>query len=149
MTLAKITALTLAGFVSIATAAAVFAATPLTAEQAVAARQAAMKQDGRILRGASSFTGDKAVETLQTVHDNYVKLPSLFIENSITDKSLALPVVWERFDEFTGIFKHGAEAAAKGIAAAKAGDTAGYKAAVQTVAETCNTCHDTFREKLM
>lgn len=149
MTPRKITALTFAGFMLVGAAATVFAASPLSAEQAVAARQAAMKQDGRVLRGASTFTGDKAVAALQTVADNYSKLPALFPKDSITDKSLALPVIWERFDEFSAIFERGAEAARAGVAAARAGDTAGYQAAVQTVAETCNACHGTFRAKLL
>ena len=128
-------------------AAAAWAAT-MSPDDAVAARQAAMKQDGKVLRGAANLSGDKAVTVLATVQANYRKLPSLFIKDSITDKSLALPVIWQEFDQFSAIFKKGADAAAAGIAAAKAGDVAKYKAAVETIGGTCNECHQTYRAKL-
>ena len=69
--------------------------TSMTAEQAVAARQAAMKEDGRTLRHADKLTGDQAVEALTVVAANYKKLPGLFPKGSITDKSVALPAIWE------------------------------------------------------
>ena len=146
MKLTKITALALAGVLSLSAAATVLADTPLTADQAVAARQAAMKADGRALRGSDAFTGDKAVAALTAVQDNYTKLPSLFIKDSVTDKSEALPAIWDNFDKFSAIFKKGADAAADGIAAIKAGDTAKYQADIKIIASTCNECHDTYRQ---
>jgi cytochrome c556 len=148
MRLSRVSIFALAGLLSVGAAATVFADTPLSADQVVSARQTAMKLDGRALRGADNFTGDKAVAALTTVHENYTKLPSLFPEGSATDKSLALPTIWQQFDEFTGIFKTGADAAADGIAAAKAGNMDKYRADVKVIAETCNTCHATFRSKL-
>lgn len=144
----RITTMALAGLLSLSAAATVIADTPLTADQAVAARQAAMKADGRALRGSDAFTGDKAIAALQTVHDNYSKLPSLFIKDSITPKSVALPLIWDEFDKFQAILKKGSDAAADGIAAVKAGDMARYKADIGAIAATCNECHDTYRAKL-
>ena len=146
MKLTTITALARAGVLSLSAAATVLADTPLTADQAVAARQAAMKADGRALRGSDAFTGDKAVAALTAVQDNYTKLPSLFIKDSVTDKSEALPAIWDNFDKFSAIFKKGADAAADGIAAIKAGDTAKYQADIKIIASTCNECHDTYRQ---
>lgn len=147
MTPSKLTALVAAGILTAAIGATAVAAQSMSAAQAVAARQAAMKQDGRALRGANGFTGDKAVAALTTVQKNYTELQTLFPKDSITDKSVALPVIWDRFDEFNAIFKKGAAAAADGIAAAKAGDTAKYQASIKLIAGTCNECHDTFRAK--
>jgi cytochrome c556 len=141
----KLAALVLAGVLTAALGTAVLADT--AADAAVAARQAAMKLDGRALRGSDSFTGDKAIAALTTVHDNYTKLPSLFPKDSITGKSIALPIIWTEFDKFSAIFKAGADAAADGIAAVKAGDMAKYKADIAIIAETCNTCHLTYRAK--
>jgi len=141
----KIAVLALAGLLSVGAAAAF--ADAMSPESAVAARQAAMKEDGKVLRGASNLTGDKAVAVLTTVHKNYTELPSLFPKDSVTDKSIAKPIIWEQFDQFSAIFKKGADAAAAGIAAAKAGDTAKYKEAVEAVASTCNECHQTYRTK--
>jgi cytochrome c556 len=148
MTPRKITAFALVTLVVGAAAAVAMADTPLSPEQAVAARQAAMKEDGRALRGSSSFTGDKAVATLEKVKANYDRLPALFIKDSITGKSVAKPIIWQQFDQFSAIFKKGSDAAVQGIAAAKAGDTAGYQAAIKTIAGTCDECHQTYREKL-
>jgi cytochrome c556 len=123
------------------------AAEPLTAEQAVQARQAAMKEDGRALRHADQLTGEDAIKVLTLVEENYTKLPGLFPKDSITGKSIAKPVIWEQFDDFAAIFKKGGAAAADGIAALKAGDTAEYLASLKRVGATCNECHKTYREK--
>jgi cytochrome c556 len=143
----RLTVLALAGLLSVTAVATVLADSPLTADEAVTARQAAMKADGKVLRGADGLTGDKAIAALQTVVDNYSKLPSLFPKDSITDKSLALPIIWTEFDKFSAIFKSGADAATDGIAAVRAGDMAKYKADVEAIAQTCNTCHMTYRQK--
>lgn len=147
MTLRTITAFAVVGTLVAGAAAAAVADTPMTAEQAVAARQAAMKEDGRALKGSASFTGDKAVAVLEKVKQNYDRLPALFIKDSITGKSIAKPIIWQQFDQFSAIFKKGSAAATQGIAAAKAGDTAGYVAAIKTIAATCDECHSTYREK--
>ena len=128
-------------------AVAAVADSPLGVDQAVQARQTAMKEDGRALRHADKLTGDQAVQALTTVAANYEKLPGLFPKGSVTDKSVALPVIWDRFDEFSAIFKKGEDAAASGIAAAKAGDAADYLGAIKIIGGTCDDCHRTFRAK--
>ncbi|MDR3472800.1 MAG: cytochrome c [Devosia sp.] len=143
----KTTALALAAALSLGAAATALADAPLTADQAVAARQAAMKADGRALKGSEAFTGDKAISALQMVHDNFAKLPALFTKDSITGKSVALPIIWQEFDKFQAIFQKGADAATDGIAAVKAGDMGKYQADIKTIASTCNECHDTYRAK--
>jgi len=146
MTFKKTTVFVLAGLMSMGIAATVLADDAAMApDKAIAARQAAMKADGKVLRGANDFTGDAAVKALQTVYDNYTKLPSLFPKDSTSANSLALPVIWTDWDNFIAIFKKGADAATDGIAAAKAGDTAKYQADVAVVAGTCGACHMTYR----
>jgi cytochrome c556 len=120
---------------------------PMTPEQAVAARQAAMKEDGRALRHSDKLTGDDAVKALTAVAANYTKLPGLFPKGSITDRSVALPAIWDNFDAFAAIFKKGAAAANDGIAAAKAGNTAQYVADIKIIAGTCDECHTSYRAK--
>jgi cytochrome c556 len=143
----KIALLTLAALLSAGTIAAASADTPMTASAAVAARQAAMKQDGRALRGSTKFTSDAAVKALTIVEANYTKLPGLFPQGSATDKSSALPIIWTQFDQFSAIFKKGAAAATDGIAAAKAGDMAKYVADIKIIGGTCDECHQTYRAK--
>ena len=149
MNLKKMTAFALAGLMSIGVVATVLADDAAMApDKAVAARRAAMKEDGKTLRGSNAFTGDQAVKALQTVYDNYTKLPTLFPKGSVTADSHALPVIWTDWDNFIAIFKKGADAATDGMAAAKAGDNAKYQADVATIADTCNACHQTYRAPL-
>jgi cytochrome c556 len=147
MTPSKFAMLALAGVLSMTAVATAFAASPMSAAELVAARQASMKEDGRTLKGSDAFTGDKAIEALTTVEANYTKLPSLFPKDSLTDKSIALPIIWEQFDQFSAIFRKGAAAAADGIAAVKAGDMENYQASVKLIAATCSECHSTYRMK--
>lgn len=148
MSIRKITALAMAGLMTLGVAAAIaqdaFVA-PATPEEAVAIRKALMKEDGGILRSAGGLTGAEAVTAMQTLKDNYSHIPALFPEGSIVGDSEALPAIWENWDAFVAIAKAGEDAAAAGLAAAEAGDAAGYASALQTLQGTCGQCHQQFR----
>ena len=118
---------------------------PATPEAAVAARKALMKQDGGLLRSAGNLTGAEAEAAMTTLQANYSHIPLLFPEGSIVADSEALPIIWEKWADFAAIAKTGEDAATAGLAAAKAGDAAGYAAALKTIGGTCGTCHQTFR----
>ena len=115
------------------------------AEEAVAARKAIMRENGMQLRTAGRLAGDEAVATMQTLFDNYSHLPLLFPEGSLVGDSEALPAVWERWDEFVAIANATRDSAQAGLDAARAGDTAGYTAALQAIGGSCNQCHQVFR----
>jgi cytochrome c556 len=119
----------------------------MTNEQLVEARQAAMKQNGMTLRGAADLSGEQAVAAATVVLQNFTNLPELFKEGSITDKSKALPAIWENWEDFRARFDHDAEAAGRMLAAAQSGDTAGYQAAIQEIGESCGACHMTYRAR--
>ena len=148
MSIKKISALAIAGLMTIGVVAAfaqdAFVA-PATPEEAVAARKALMREDGGILRGAAGLIGAEAVAAMQTLLTNYSHIPALFPEGSIVGDSKALPAIWENWEAFTAIAKTGEDAAAAGLAAAEAGDAAAYAAALQTLGGTCGTCHQQFR----
>lgn len=114
-------------------------------DQLVAARQEAMKEDGKVLRGAAKATGDDAVAIATTVLQNFVNFPALFREGSLTPDSHALPAVWEKWDQFEGIFIEGQTVAEEMLAAAKAGDTAAYGKSIEALGGLCFQCHQTFR----
>lgn len=118
----------------------------MTVDQMVEARQAAMKQDGGILRGAAGLTGDEAVAAARTLLQNFTNFPALFPEGSITDKSNALPIIWENFDDFSAIFAKDAATSQAMLVAAQTGDTAGYTAAVKAIGASCGECHQTYRK---
>jgi cytochrome c556 len=117
----------------------------MTVDQLVEARQAAMKQNGMTLRSAMQATGDEAVAAATTLLQNFTNLPALFREGSTSPNSKALPLIWENWDDFKGRFDADAAAALKALEAAKAGDTAGYSAALQEIGGSCGGCHQTYR----
>lgn len=159
MRLSTISALCLAGVMSAGFVANTFAqsmmsATPLepdpaiagmSNEELVATRQAAMKEDGGLLRRAGGLQGQEAIDAATVLLRNFTNFPALFREGSITDKSEALPVIWERWDEFTALLVQGQGLAGAALAAAQAGDTAAYQASIKQFSQLCGTCHQTFR----
>ncbi|HEV7291983.1 MAG TPA: cytochrome c [Devosia sp.] len=148
MSIRKFTALALAGMIA-AVGSGVVAqddfTPPETAEEAVELRQATMRENGGIVRSASGLSGDEAAAAMQTLLTNFTQIPALFPEGSIVGDSEALPAIWENWEEFVAITDAGRAAAEEGLAAAQAGDTQGYTAALKSVSQTCGTCHQQFR----
>ena len=116
-----------------------------TPEEAVAMRKELMRVDGGILRGADALAGPEAIAAMQLLKDNLSHVPALFPEGSIVGDSEALPAIWENWETFVAIAKAGEDAAAIALAAAEAGDAAGYAAALQAIGGTCGQCHQQFR----
>lgn len=119
---------------------------PATPEEAVAQRQALMREDGGILRRASGLSGAEAVAAATKLRDNYSHIPDLFPEGSIVGDTEALPSIWENWESFTAIVDTGISAAEAAIAAAEAGDTEAYRGSLRTLMDTCGQCHQQFRE---
>lgn len=148
MSIKKISAMAMAGLLAISAVATVaqdgFVA-PATSEEAVTMRKNLMREDGGIMRSAGGLTGAEAVAAMQTLQTNYSHIPALFPEGSIVGDSKALPAIWDNWDAFVAIAKTGEDAATAGLAAAEAGDAAGYAAALQALGATCGACHQQFR----
>ena len=109
--------------------------------QLVAARVAAMKEDGAILRGAKSLSGDAAVKAATTILKNFTNFPSLFRPNSITPDSRATPKIWANWADFTSRLAAEKANAQAMLAAAKAGDKKAYEAAINALKAPCSDCH--------
>jgi cytochrome c556 len=116
---------------------------PATPEEAIAMRQALMKENGAVLRGAGSLTGEEAIAAAQTLLDNYTQIPAVFPEGS--EGGDALPAIWQNWEAFTAIAEAGRAGAEAALTAAQAGDMAGYAAGLQQVQGTCGQCHQQFR----
>ena len=119
----------------------------MTPDQMVAARQAAMKQDGGALKAAFGQSGAEAEASATLLLKNFTNFPALFKEGSLTDKSGALPVIWTEFDKFSAIFVKDQELATTMLAAAKSGDTAAFMTAAKGIGASCGECHQTYRKK--
>ena len=117
----------------------------MTVDQKVEARQAAMKADGRLLRGARDLTGDEAVKVATAVLQNFTNFPALFADGATNDKSKALPIIWTEFDKFTAIFDEGKLVATKLREAAASDDTGLYGDALRAMGQVCSECHEVYR----
>ncbi len=125
----------------IVTAASFATAAGMTDTQLVEARQAAMKQDGQILKGAKSLEGAEAVAAATTILKNFTSFKSLFRPGSIAGDSRALPVIWENWADFTARLDAEKANASAMLAAAKAGDKKAYLAAIDALKKPCSSCH--------
>lgn len=118
----------------------------MTNEQLVAARQDAMEQNGRTLRGAQRLSAE-SVAAATSLLQNFTNLPDLFREGSITGKSEALPLIWENWEDFRARFDKNAASSARMLAAAQANDSAAYGAAFKEIVDSCGGCHMMYRGK--
>jgi cytochrome c556 len=123
------------------------------AESPIAARQALMKKNGdaaklgaQFMKGEAPFDLAKAKAIFAAYADAAAKMPALFPDDSKTgEKTEALPVIWEKMDDFKAKFaKFGADAK---DAEAKVTDEASFKAIFPVVQKDCGGCHQTYRAK--
>jgi len=123
------------------------------AESPIAARQALMKKNGdaakigaAFMKGEAAFDLAKAKAIFAAYADAAAKMPALFPADSKTgEKTEALPVIWEKMDDFKAKFeKFGADAK---DAQAKVTDEASFKAIFPVVQKNCGGCHQTYRVK--
>ena len=123
------------------------------AESPIAARQALMKKNGdaakigaAFMKGEAAFDLAKAKAIFVAYADAAAKMPALFPADSKTgEKTEALPVIWDKMDDFKAKFeKFGADAK---DAQAKVTDEATFKAIFPVVQKNCGGCHQTYRVK--
>jgi cytochrome c556 len=123
----------------------------MSAEEAIAARQQLMKEQG----AAAQAIGDKlkagngniAAEAHKLVETSQ-RIPSLFPEGSLNPQtSRAKPEIWQKWSEFQGNAKALGTKAGQLEAMAKSGaDAQALAPAMQDLGRTtCGACHNTFR----
>jgi cytochrome c556 len=120
----------------------------MTVDQLVDARQAAMKEDGMLLRESGGATAERRVEIATHILQNFTNFPALFREGSINDKSEALPVIWEQWDAFSALLAKGQGYATELLAAANAGDDAAWGATLKNFGGLCGECHREYRKPM-
>lgn len=117
----------------------------MSPDQVVAARKAAMKENGGTLKAAGALTGAEASAAADILIKNFTNFPAMFPEGSIVGDSKALPVIWENKADFDGIFAKDLENAKAMKAAAEAGDADAYGAALKAIGGSCGECHQKYR----
>jgi cytochrome c556 len=112
-----------------------------------------MKENGKqaawgakVMKGEEAFDLAKAKAIFAAYADAASKMPGLFPPDSKTgEKTEALPVIWDKMDDFKAKFeKFGADAK---DAQAKVTDEATFKAIFPAVQKNCGGCHQTYRVK--
>lgn len=73
--------------------------------------------------------------------------PTLFPEGSGTDKSEALPAIWENPDQFKASMDAFVKAAKAMDAAVASGNMAAIGPGLQDLGKSCKGCHDDFRKE--
>ena len=73
--------------------------------------------------------------------------PTLFPEGSSTDKSEALPAIWEQPDQFKTRMDAFVNAAKAMDTAVAGGDMRAMGAGLQDLGKSCKGCHDDFRKE--
>lgn len=123
------------------------------AQDVIAHRQDEMKGFGKNMGAVKAAVIDKkgtladAVAAAQHIAGDAAEIPSWFPAGSGQGNTKALPVIWEKPDEFAAKAKNMGELAAKLEAAAKAGDQAAAAAAFAALGKDgCGGCHATFRK---
>ena len=113
-------------------------------------RKALMKANGqqsgilaRMVRGDDPFDAAKVQVAFAQFADTAQKFPALFAEGARSGDTRALPIVWEKRDDFVAAAaKFGKDVADQKD---KVATLDGLKAAMPVIGKNCGDCHQTFR----
>jgi cytochrome c556 len=124
------------------------------AKGVVAIRQATMGANGKHMGAIKVIlTEDPQLLKHVTVHAQAIAevleyVPEMFPKGSDQQPTWALPVIWEKPDQFGQAAKRAHELAEKLAETAKGGEVQATLAAFATLGKDgCGGCHDTFRKK--
>jgi cytochrome c556 len=144
------------GFAAVAGAvvAAGLLASAVSAEDVIKARQDHMDRFGKLTKEIQTTltSGSPDLQLVATnageIKDTAPKIPSWFPAGSTEGKTKALPVIWEKPEEFKQAAMHMDELAAKLQTTAEGGDAKATLAAFADLGKNgCGGCHGTFRSK--
>jgi cytochrome c556 len=125
-------------------------AQPKSPVEVVAERQQLMKQNGDAWKNVqdNAKTGNWAVvaANAEIISKNAAKIPSLFPEGSLTDKSKAKPEIWQKWPEFESTAKKMETEAARLQSTAASGNGQGSEDIIKDFGRNaCGACHTPFR----
>src|SRR5215831_17899042 len=120
------------------------------AAEIVEERQQLMKKNGDAWKSIqeNAKTGNWAVvaANAEIISKNAARIPSLFPEGSLTDKSKAKPEIWQKWPEFEGTAKKMETEAARLQSTASAGNAEASQDIVKDFGRNaCGACHTPFR----
>ena len=125
--------------------------TTMSADNAIAARQKLMKEQGAAMQSISDKLKAGQVEAIvpdaEKLAETSKQIPALFPEGSLNAQvSRAKPEIWQKWSEFEGNAKTIEAEATQLAATARTGNAQAAGAAADDIGRnTCNGCHDAFR----
>ena len=125
--------------------------TAMSSDEAIAARQKHMKEQGAAMRSISDKLKGGQVQAVEADAQKLVQsardLPKLYPVGSVNPQvSRAKPEIWQKKAEFDGYAKTLETKAAMVASTARTGDGPKTQAAVADMGKTtCTACHDAFR----
>jgi len=118
-------------------------------EDVIEKRQKLMKSNGADAKAIKAAVEAKDYATIETkakdIMSNGDKILDLFPKGSTSDKSRALPAIWEKWDEFSKNPAKVKKAASELADAAKAKDDAAIPTKVKALGDACGAYHKNFR----
>lgn len=108
---------------------------------------AAAKDPGAMMKGEQKFDAAKVQAALKTFQAGAAKLPDLFPDDSKTGgETEALPVIWEKKQDFVGRYKKLASDAK--AAEATMSDELGFQEGwPKLIGDNCVACHKIYRQQ--
>src|SRR5262249_6484773 len=125
-------------------------AQPKSPAEIVEERQKVMKQNGdawkSIQENAKTGNWPVVAANAEIISKNAAKIPSLFPEGSLTDKSKAKPEIWQKWPEVEGTAKKLETDASRQQAPPRAGSGEVSQDIIKALARNaCGACHTPFR----
>jgi cytochrome c556 len=127
------------------------AAKKMSADEAIAARQKLMKDQGAAFKAISDAAKAGQTQAIpaqaQKLAATAREIPALFPQGSVNPAtSRAKPEIWQKWADFKGTAKTLESKATQLAATAQGGNAAATNAAVADLGKTtCGSCHDSFR----
>ncbi|SMF45670.1 c-type cytochrome [Pseudogulbenkiania subflava] len=100
---------------------------------------------GLVARDRAPYRKDEFIKQADTLKQIAATPFTLFTPNSIDAKSRAKPEIWSQPEKFKAAQQKFLTAVNDLDAAAKTGDIANIKRSYGVVAQSCKSCHDSFR----
>jgi cytochrome c556 len=127
------------------------AAKKMSGDEAIAARQKLMKNQGAAMKAISDAAKAGQTQAISAEAQKLVmtsrQIPTLFPQGSVNPAtSRAKPEIWQKWADFEGNAKRLESKATQLAATAQSGNAAATNAAVADLSKTtCGACHDAFR----
>jgi cytochrome c556 len=100
-----------------------------------------------MIRGKTTYSDEAVAEYAATINQHSKYITDHYPPGSLQDVSEALPVIWERWDEFEKLAQQLESSSAALIETAQNSDQKAVRAQFAKVAKSCKGCHEDYRQK--